>query len=121
MSSFSSKIKKKSTINITFTPSILIFQVKISFNKTPSYHNIGAKNECSSTFRYCLGAVFVGKDKLAILSNAKEVGLLDNSGNIKNLPNLPLVDMIYPANMGKIIMRTDTSAILYDTTTRYNL
>jgi len=77
-----------------------------------------AKNECSSTFRYCLGAVFIAKDRLAILSNSKEVGLLDNSGNIKNLANLPLIDMIYPAHMGKLIMRSDTAAILYDTTTR---
>ena len=41
-----------------------------------------------------------------------------NSNNVRNLPNLPPIDMIYPAFMGKILLRSESIIMLYDTITR---
>mmetsp|Transcript_33418 Transcript_33418/g.30413 ORF Transcript_33418/g.30413 Transcript_33418/m.30413 type:complete len:504 (-) Transcript_33418:1241-2752(-) len=77
-----------------------------------------AKNSVNSTFRYCLSAIFINKEKVAVLSTSKEVSILEPSGSLRTLPNLPAVDMIYPGSLGKIVMRSENTAILYDTTTR---
>ena len=95
---------------------------------------LGAKDNVDSSHKYCLAATFVSKDRLAVLSTAKEVreifnspfihvflqvGLVETaSGNIRALPNLPPIDMIYPAYMGKIILRSEYTVMLYDTITR---
>lgn len=78
-----------------------------------------AKDSVDSTHRYCLAATFISKDKMAILTTAKEVGILEmNNNNVRNLPNIPAIDMIYPAFMGKILLRSESIVMLYDTITR---
>jgi len=48
-----------------------------------------------------------------------KVQLLESGGGTRALANLPLIDMIYPAGIGKLILLSECTAILYDTTTRW--
>jgi len=47
-----------------------------------------------------------------------KVQLLESGGGTRALANLPLIDMIYPAGIGKFVLLSECTAILYDTTTR---
>jgi coatomer protein complex subunit alpha (xenin) len=79
-----------------------------------------AKSNVNSKFRYCLSACFVTKDKMAILKIGREVEVVDinDQGPAKPITGVPPVDILYPGPMGKIILKTEDSAILYDITNK---
>jgi coatomer subunit alpha len=72
---------------------------------------------------YCLGAVFISKDRIAVLDTNREVtvGNFDGS-NTKKWPivrkGMTKIDMIFPAYVGKILIQADETLLMYDMSAR---
>jgi hypothetical protein len=72
---------------------------------------------------YCLGAVFISKDRIAVLDTNREVtvGNFDGS-NTKKWPivrkGMTKIDMIFPCYVGKILVQADETLFMYDMSAR---
>jgi hypothetical protein len=46
-------------------------------------------HHCLIFYRYCIAAVYIAKDKIAVLTTARELGIVEPGGTLRNLQNLP--------------------------------
>ena len=72
---------------------------------------------------YTTAAVFISKDKICVLDQNKELAVCSFDGsNLKkmqvNKKGTGKIDMIFPAPLGKVLIASDESLLLYDISAR---
>ena len=74
--------------------------------------------EVSKRISYSTKAVFIGKGKLLSLTEEKEIKVADyeNETIQKSISNIPSVDNIFAAPIGKVLIKSSDSLLLYDLT-----
>ncbi len=100
--------------------------------KDPSFHKvyiIKARGDLSiadsklveCSYKYSNGCAFVTKTKLAMLNANNEVTIFDFVEEVfsQPLPNIGNAKEIFPAPLGKFIVKTDSAVVFYDTITKY--
>lgn len=66
----------------------------------------------------------MSKGKIAkVKDDDKSVGIDDYEADTlhKNLAGIPPVEQVFPATIGKIIVKTENSVILYDVTNKFQI
>jgi len=78
----------------------------------------------SNKFAYCISSVFISKGKIAKVKDVEkkvEIDDYETDSLHKEIPGLPPVEAVFPASLGKIILRTENAIILYDITNKFLL
>ena len=77
--------------------------------------------EQSQKFSYCLNSVFISKGKIVkVRESDKTVDIDDYENDVlhKSIAGLPPVEAVFPASLGKVILKAEPGLILYDITNK---
>lgn len=68
-----------------------------------------------------MSSAFISKGKIAKVKDVEKQVAIDDyeTDHLNNLTGLPSIEAIFPAYLGKLILKTENSVILYDLTNKY--